>query len=442
MIFVSGDDDWVVAEARRRLVAAFSKSIPDNEIAEYDGTGSSVKEAVSDAATIGLFVAHRFVTLDVTDLLRSKKLTAEELDSLLDDAADARDDAGLRKLARKARALLVAAGQAIDGDLAEVARKAAGRVKRADRASELAHLLARAEEEGESSETALDRLLDYATRASRGDNVLLLTAKDPDREHRGTQALRRAASCAELVAGDEAARRDRLAALGLERALERGVICEPEVFDTLMDRGRLEARGFLLELGKLLDAAPSGRVTAEAAARLVVNEKKEYGSDFVDAVAARRLPESLALLDRLLSGDEFSAFRPQAGGDAGGGGRKGPKGDGAFFPLLGLLAGELRRMLALRAAAVDRGGGGRRPDYRTFVDQTLPALKKRGAGLPGASVDGHPFVLHRSFLAAQAWSVPQLAAAVCALEDVDRGVKTGVGPGRELLEAFLLTRLK
>jgi hypothetical protein len=51
-------------------VATFSKERSDNEIAEYDGTGSSVKSRLRRRDDRP-FVAHRFVTLDVTDLLRS-----------------------------------------------------------------------------------------------------------------------------------------------------------------------------------------------------------------------------------------------------------------------------------------------------------------------------------------------------------------------------------
>ncbi|MCE7960795.1 MAG: hypothetical protein DYH06_23090, partial [Acidobacteria bacterium ACB2] len=207
----------------------------------------------------------------------------------------------------------------------------------------------------------------------------------------------------------------------------------------------LSARPFLLELDRLVAGASGGRVTAEAAARLVADEKKEYGSDFVEAVAQRRFVPALRLLEKLMAADDFAAFRP-FGKDAAGpapGAKKGPRGEAAFFPLLGLLAGEVRRMLALKAAAAEAKGGDeriRRADYRTFVDRVLPVLKSPRPGGAPVPVDGHPFVLHRSWLAAQEWTLGQLVAAMEEIAAIDEGVKSGAGTGPELLEAFLLAR--
>ncbi|MDL1952553.1 hypothetical protein FBQ97_22530 [Acidobacteria bacterium ACD] len=306
-----------------------------------------------------------------------------------------------------------------------------GRVKRVDRTPELAALLELAgEEEGEAAETAAGRLLDYAERAGAGDNVLLVHAVSPDPEHHALAALARGAPTARFEAPDDASRRERLIALGLERAVERGVAVDSEVFDILTERGRLSARPFLLELDRLVAGASGGGVTAEAAARLVADEKKEYGSDFVEAVAQRRFVPALRLLEKDAAGPAPGA-------------KKGPRGEAAFFPLLGLLAGEVRRMLALKAAAAEAKGGDeriRRADYRTFVDRVLPVLKSPRPGGAPVPVDGHPFVLHRSWLAAQEWTLGQLVAAMEEIAAIDEGVKSGAGTGPELLEAFLLAR--
>ena len=213
---------------------------------------------------------------------------------------------------------------------------------------------------------------------------------------------------------------------------------EPEVFETLTERGRLSARAFLQELDRLIETAPSGRVTGEQAARLVVDERKEYGSDFVEKVAARQPLEALRMLESLLGGAEFTAFRPWGGKDDAPA-KKGPRGDAAFFPLLGLLAAELRRMLMLKAAVLERGGPPRRMDYRTFADRLLPSLKAPRSGLPALPLDAHPFVLHKGYLASLDWSLGELAGALRDLESIDRGVKSGAGSGTELLEDFLLS---
>ncbi len=445
ILFVSGDDDWIVAEAVRRIGAAFLEGFREGEVSSYEAPGGGVAEAVADAATVALFATNRLVTLEATDLLRGKGLTADELDALLDEAADAREDArASTRLARKARALATSAGIPA-ADLAEdpedAARRIAGRVKRADRARELATLLSLPGAEDEGAESALDRLLDFARRAAPSDNVLLVHAVAPDPQHAGAQQLRKTARAADLSSASEDARRERLHAIGLERAIDRKVLVEPEVFELLSGRGRLQARPFLSDLDRLIDSAEGPRVTAEHAARQVADESREYGSDFVEAVAARDMLEALRLLGKLLSGGTFAAFRPWGGKEeAPQSAKKGPRGEAAFFPLLGLLAGEVRRMLALRAALEERGASMRRADYRTFVDRILPALKTPRPGLPPLPLDGHPFVLHKAYLASLNWTADELADALIGIEAIDRGVKTGGGSGSELLEAWLLAR--
>jgi DNA polymerase III delta subunit len=445
LLFLSGDDDWIVAEGARRVAAAFREAFREGEVSAYEATGEGVKEAVADAATVALFATNRLVVLEATDLFRGRSLTAEEIDALLDEAEEAGDDARvLERLARKAHALAGAAGVAVGDAPEDAARRIAGRVKRADRAGALAQLLGRAPASEEGAETALERLLDFAQRATASDNVLLVHAVSPDAQHRATRGLKRAARAADLSVPDEAARRERLAALGLELSIDRGVLVEPEVFELLSGRGRLAARAFLSDLDRLIDAAAGPRVTAEEAARQIADESKEYGSDFVEAVAARDLPKALRLLAKLLSGTSFTAFRSRGADEGVSAGKKGPRGEAAFFPLLGLLAAEIRRMLALRAALDERGtagAAGRRADYRRFVDRILPALKAPREGLPPMPLDAHPFVLHKAYLAAFGWTAEDLKRALTGLEAVDRGVKRGAGTGPDLLEAWLFSQL-
>ena len=448
-LFVSGDDDWIVAEAVRRAAARFMAAFREGEVASYDGTGDSVKEALADAATVALFSTNRLVTLDATDVLRKGKLSAEELDGLLDEAAESRPEgaappsAALLRAARRAHALAGAAGIETSEGPAEAARKLAGRVRRSERARELEELLALPSGSGEAAETAAGRLVAYLERAVPGDNGLLVVAVSPDVEHRAAAALRRAGPSADLSAPGDDAKRARLVGLGVERALDRNTLVDPEVFDVLTERGHLAARPFLLDLDRLIDIMAGKRVTAEDAFRHVDQQQKAYGSDFVEAVAKKRPVDALGILERLLSGGEFTAFRPWGNKEEAAPPRKGPRGDAAFFPILGLLAGELRRMLAVKAALDERGHGAERPrraDYRTFAYRLLPALKAPRAGLPAPALEGHPFLLHKSYLASLEWTLEELAAALSDLSAVDRGVKGGGGSGPELLEGWLLAR--
>ena len=440
ILFLSGDDEWFVREGVRRLAAAFQAAQPEGEVASYEGP-AAVRDAVADTATVALFATNRLVILEATDLLRGKRLTAEEVDALLDEAHEAGDEArALQRLARRARSLAAAAGVSADADAAETARKVTGRVKRLGRAEELAALLELAPPEAEEGGNA-EALSGYAAAASPGDNALLVHAVAPDPEHDATRTLVQRALRADLSVAGEPQRIERLAAVGFERALERGVVVETEVFEILTSRGRLSGRAFLTELDRLIAGAKGGRVRGEDAARLVADEKKEYGSDFVELVARRQFVPALHLLEKLLTSDDFTSFRP-FGGKGEPAQRKGPRGDAAFFPLLGLLTGEIRRMLAVKVALSQHPGearGTRRADYRAFADGVLPALKMPVSGAAPISLEGHPFVLYKAYAASFDWSLADLVAALRQMAAIDEGVKTGAGDGPDLLEAFLLS---
>ncbi len=455
VLFVEGDDDWILAEATRRVAEAFRAACPEGEVNEYAAHGTGVQEACADASTVALFATNRLVVLDATELFRGKRVTADDLDALLDEAREAAssgDARALDRLALKARALARAAGTSLEGDshaLAAAAGKLCGRVKRGERASELAPLLSRgplAGDEGED-EGAAGRLVDYVRRSSPGDNVLLVRAYLPDPDHEVTAALRRGPTASLRCEGD-VERRRRLADIGLERVIDRKAVADPEVFATLTERGRLTARPFLMELDRLIASSAGGRVTTEAAVRLIADERKEYGSDFVEAVGKREFPRALSLLERLMSADDFTAFRPW--GKDGAPAKKGPNREAAFFPLLGLLAGEVRRMLALRAALAELQPGttGASPrvaegrEYKDFQFKLLPKLKQPSPGRAPLAIEGHPFVLFRSFEASLGWSLAELADALRGLAEVDAGVKSGEGSGPELLETWLLGRIR
>jgi DNA polymerase III delta subunit len=441
VVFLSGDDEWFVREGARRISAAFMAAFPEGEVTTYDGPRGAAAEAVSDVSTVALFSTNRLVVLEASDLLRGKKLSAEDVDSLLDDAAEAGGDKkALARLGRRARLLAVTAGAGSETDPHEAARKVTGRVRRQGRADELAALLELAPPEPED-QSGGDVLLEYLAAAHPGDNSLLVLAVSPDADHPATQALSRKALSGDLAASGDNARQARLAALGFERAMERNVAVDGEVYELLCSRGRLSARAFLGELDRLVAGAKGARVRAEDAARLVSDEKKEYGSDFVDAAVKRQFVPALRLLDRLMTSDDFTAFRPFGKEEAPA--RKGPKGEAAFFPLLGLLAGEFRRVLAMKAVLAQLPAGSRparRLDYRSFADRFLPALKSPPPGAPPIPLEGHPFVLHKAYLASYDWSLGELVEAMKGIAAIDEGVKSGTGDGRELLETFLLSR--
>ena len=64
LVFVTGDDDWIVAEAVRRIATAFREAFREGEVTSYESAGGGVAEAVADAATVALFATNRLVTLE------------------------------------------------------------------------------------------------------------------------------------------------------------------------------------------------------------------------------------------------------------------------------------------------------------------------------------------------------------------------------------------
>jgi DNA polymerase III delta subunit len=449
VLLIQGDDEWFVKEGARRAGMAFRKAFVEGEVCEYEGTASGVREAVNDVSTIALFSTNRLVIIEGTEIFRGKKVSGEEVEELLDQAKEAglgaaqgapADPRALQRISRKLRAALRAAGIAT-GE-ADAATKAGSKFKMAGRAPEIAAVLAQSAEDASEGSSPDDILRQYLEQARPGDNTLLVHAVNPDPEHHCVALMARIGTAVTLVAPDEASRRDRLAALGFERAVERGVSVDGAVFETLTERGRLTARAFLNELDRLISGAVNGRVTAEAAARLVVDEKKEYGSDLVEAIAQKRFTEAIQILERLLKGESFSAFRPQGKED----GSKGPKGEAAFFPILALLTNEFRRMLSLKSALTENREAGtlvgrKRPDYRTFSEQVLSTLKNPMGGAPPLAVEGHPFVLFKSFQNLGNWSLKELGDGLLAMAAIDKAVKTGDGDGPEMFEAFLLERV-
>ena len=127
ILFLSGDDDWIVAEGARRVAQEFRNAFREGEVTAYEATGEGVKEALADVVTVALFATNRLVVLEATELFRGRGLTAEEVDALLDEAEEAGGDARLvSRLARKAHALAQAAGVAVRDDPEDAARRIAG----------------------------------------------------------------------------------------------------------------------------------------------------------------------------------------------------------------------------------------------------------------------------------------------------------------------------
>ena len=181
---------------RRRLDRGRGRAARDGRIPgglprgrglDVRGDGRRRAEAVADAATVALFSTNRLVVLEATELFRGKGLTAEDLDALLDEAAEARGTTRARSRASRAGRTRCAGGgrrrrrrrsrgrRAPDRRTREACRPLAG-ARRASRPPPRRPRRGR----GDGARPA-PRLRARARRAS--DNVLLVHAVTPDAQH-------------------------------------------------------------------------------------------------------------------------------------------------------------------------------------------------------------------------------------------------------------------
>ncbi len=217
---------------------------------------------------------------------------------------------------------------------------------------------------------------------------------------------------------------------------------DSEVLELLSGRGRLQARAFLSDLDRLIDSSEGPRVTAESAARQIADESNEYGSDFVEAVAARDMLQALRLLGKLLSGATFSAFRPWGAKEEAPGGEEGPARRGRVLPAP--RSPRRRRAADARAPRRARGAG------RRAASRGLPNVRGSHPARPEDAASRSPGAAPRRPSLHPAQGVPRVA-------ELDRGRarrrarrdrgdrprrQDGRRLGSELLEAWLLSRLR
>ena len=111
--------------------------------------------------------------------------------------------------------------------------------------------------------------------------------------------------------------------------------------------------------------------------------------------------------------------------------------------LLGMLAGEIRRMLLIRARLDEGGTTGfdGSMSYQTFQARVLPRLMAPAAPFgrsPFESAQGgaHPFGLYKSAQRSSKYTTRQLARALARAADVDTALKNSAAP-LETLSAYL-----
>jgi DNA polymerase III delta subunit len=428
-ILIVGDTPFFVDEAASRARNRLAEG--DTEVLQFEDEVPA--EVVSDALlNRSLFSARRLVVLDVSALLGTETPASLLVGAL--EGWEKGGSAGRREAFRHARALLAALDLPRAGDPAENAEAAARRLRKKPEAGTLAEILKELPEEKGGGPAVLKAAL--RTLIERGENdgtVALLTAVNPPS---GVDLLQEIASkglVLEAAVGKDAEAALRRLASTLAR--EREVALDPGAVEKLLQRTDRAPTLFAAELEKLLEwAGKGGRVRPADVVANVEDEASEDLYGLFDAIGRRDAGDALARLERLVDGrDVRQGDRPMEKIEE-------------IWPiqLLGMIVGEVRRMLLLRARLEETRTGGvdAGMSYATFQSRVLPRLLAPAAPYgrsPFESARGsapHPFALYRASQRASRFRPAELARAVARAADVDAALKSSA-PVLETLSAYV-----
>ena len=423
VVLVTGDVEFFVEEAANRARDALAGA-GDAEVLRFEDDAPA--DAVSDALlNRSLFSPRRIVELDVSRLLGT-----ESPGKLLEAALEAWDRggaAGRREAFRHARALLSALDLSADGDPSENAAAAAKKLRRKEEAELFAEILKELPAERSGGPAALKGALRVLLERGKENDgtVAVVRAVDPPSGVDLLGEIEKKGLVLEASVGDDAPGALRRLASALAR--ERDVAMEPAAVERLITRTDAKPAAFAAELGKLLEwAGKGGRVRAADVVAQVEDGSSEEMYSFYDAIGRRDAGEVLSRLERLLSGRPVRMGREEMDTED-------------YWPvrLLGLLTGEIRRMLLLRARLDEAGvvfSAGM--PFQRFQAQVLPHLTPpvRPFGRPPAQ--GKPFGIFKLAERASRYKTAELARALARAADVDVALKNSAPP-LETLSVFL-----
>lgn len=415
VVLITGDVEFFVEEAaakeRERLSAG------EVEVLRFDDDAPA--ESVSDALlNRSLFSPGRVVQFDISRLLGTE--APGRLLALAVEAWRRGGPGGRREAFRHARALLSALDLSAKDDPAGTAETAAKKVRKKEGAAELAEILRELPEEkgGPAVLAAALRLL-----LERGNDgtVALVTATAPPPGVGLLAEISRKGLVIEASVGDNAAQA--LARLARARAKERDVTFDPDAIERLNVQTDSRPALFAAELEKLLEwAGEGGRVRASDVRENVEDEASEDIYAFYEAIGRRDAGSALSRLTRL-----FSEREVRAGDRAIGAGTD----DGWPPYFLGMLTGELRRMLLIRALLEEKGLGALEASrsYPAFQARVVPLLEEPVSPFgqsPFASQQGKvsPYIWFKAAGRASRYTAEELARALARAADVDVKLKT------------------
>jgi DNA polymerase III delta subunit len=417
VILIVGDVEFFVEEAAARAAARLAEG--DAEVLRFEDEAPA--ETISDALlNRSLFSARRLVQFDISRLLGT-----ESPAKLLDQAVEAWElstPAGRREAFRRARALISALDLAAGAPAEELAEEAARKTRRKPQQDALLAILRELPEEKGGTAAIKDALRFLLERANDG-TVALVTATAPPAGVDLLEEIGKKGLVLEASVGRDAG--SALTRLSRALAKEREVSLEPQAIDRLLFQTDSDPELFASELLKLLQwAGPGGRVRAADVRENVEDDSSEDVYAFYDALGRRDAGETLSRLERLFSD------RAVRSGD-----RK-EEHDEYAWPVifLGMLTGEVRRMLLVRARMEELGGG---PDasqsYNTFQARVVPRLAEPVAPFGRSPFENKKggvsgFLWFKAATRAARYSTPELSRALARAADVDVRMKSSVPP--------------
>ncbi len=423
VVLVAGPVEFFVDEAAAHVRAALANE--ESEVIHFDDDAPA--EAVSDALlNRSLFAARRIVSLDVSRLLGTETPGAL-LEAALAGWAEG-GGGGRRKAFKNARALLAALDLSPTADPAENAEAAARRARKKGEAAALTEVLRELpEEKGGGIAVLRGAVRALLERGGNDGTVAVLTAVAPPA---GVDLLEEIAArglVLEKSVGENAG--SELQRLAASKAKEREVSLENGAVQRLIQR--TDADGdpalFAAELERLLDwAGKGGRIRADDVVASVVDESSEDVYDFFEALGRRDAAAALTRIERLLEIDRRAVRQ----------GRNEMEVAEEIWPqqLLGIITGEVRRMLTLRARLDEVGGFDAAMSPRAFESRLYPSLIAPIApfGRSPYARPPKPYALYMSAKRCSAYSTAELARALARAADVDVELKSSA----PVLETF------
>ena len=388
-------------EAAEEIRAELGFDESEIERISEEGLSEQFALAISSGS---LFSPRRLIEADLSALFGR-----DDPPRLVDEALESwrkESPAGRREAFRKVRALM-ASLKLSPGDFEASAAQAAKKAKRPDAEETLREIFRDLPESKGSLNAAADAIFSHLEKGIEG-TVLLARAVDPPRGSALYQAFEKH-GLVRWVAPEGGSERPLLARRARKLAAEAGVEFDADAIDRLLALTEGEPRLFASELQKLLDwGASAGRVRARDVAQQVEDSQSEDLYAFFDALGRRDRTETMGRLDRILSGRKLKA------------GKNEMKGEDPMRAFFGMLVGEIRRSLAVRA---------RCEETRTRIDASLSygayqarihdRLAQIEPPFESSLFDGSPYLWYKAYQRASRFSTPELLKALLRLCEAD-----------------------